>query len=94
VSRPGKHNADGTIVEYAIGTGVTDPIGLTVDVGGNIWFAAAAQLGRMKVTPGSDAITLDPVPAPGMGMFGATTGPNGDLWFSAETTGQVVRVTR
>ena len=86
----GKRLTTGEFKEFGLGQGVLDPIGLTVDAARDVWVAAQQHI----VVLGAAGEIKDTIPVPNGRLFGATSAPTGEVWFTAETSSQVLRASR
>src|SRR5216683_3192523 len=86
------HAAVGTITEYPIPTGSSEPTGITAGPDGNLWFTESNANKVAKVTP-SGVFTEYPVPTLNSQPFYITAGPDGNLWFTEFNANKVGKVT-
>ena len=81
-----------TITTFGIPTPNSNPLGITTDPAGNVWFAenGANKIGRM--TPGG-VFTEFVVPTPGAHLVDLTYGPDGNIWFVELVTNKIGKLT-
>src|SRR5580692_145616 len=73
------------VVEYQIPTPNAVAGSIAAEPDGNIWFTERNGAKVARITPQGVITEFRPVPHPGAGYAGITTGPNNDIWFIIPT---------
>ncbi len=86
--------ADGTA--FCIGGG-REPVGISVDGGGNVWLASRLDASVTKLSSGGQVrfradLLVSAGAAPGADLFGIATDTSDDAWVTFESSNRVVRV--
>lgn len=84
----GAPQATDYIIEYAIPTECTNPLAITTDAGGNVWFAQTNTGSVAVFEPEAEEFTEYENPSwgsEGSMIWGLDRGPDGSVWFTDES---------
>lgn len=76
------------VTEYAVPTTLGSPQGLygvAVTANGDVWFACSNDNALIRFAPTSSAFTFYQLQTPQSVPYGVALGPDGNLWFTADT---------
>ena len=85
-------NLSGSITEFVLPTGNSQPIGIAAGPDGNMWFTQQGANGIGRITP-SGAITEFTIPTTSTVIQGIAAGPDGNMWFTQSSSNEIGRIT-
>lgn len=83
---------NGTITEFPLPDGGSNPNYITTGPNGNLWFTASGVNKIGEMTP-SGSITEFPVPTSNSDPRGITSGSDGNLWFTEVNGNKIGKIT-